>query len=74
MAKAVAASVEEGMKRQKQAKRAREKLERDYVPPPKRERTKSAPPAKPSKKTKEHPQSSRYTPLTLPPDVCLTAK
>jgi len=68
VAKAVAASVEEGMKRQKQAKRLREKSEKEYVPPKKEKKR-----GKPGKKPKDSPpaqsvNNSRVNPLPLPPD------
>jgi len=73
VAKAVAASVEEGMKRQKQAKRMREKTEKEYVPPKKERKRGNG-----GKKQKEETQmmipqiplhhNNRMIPVPLPPE------
>jgi len=70
VAKAVAASVEEGMKRQKQAKRLREKTEREYIPPKKEKKKGGAKVGKKGvKDTKSQPtNTSRAAQLPSLPD------
>jgi hypothetical protein len=74
VAKAVAASVEEGMKRQKQAKRQRDnvKFEKEYIPPKKdKKKEKDAISSKKSKKAKTGTPAENTNiriGLTLPPD------